>query len=411
MRNAFAPGCGDSEIGRYGLPACLLALALAAVPLAAQTAQSAAPPPKSPVLVLLGGDPKPWQDWCAQRGWHLLTPWASSTEKNLDLRVKTLETQLADLRKRAPVDDSRTYLAGQGEGSPAVFYVASRLPDLWTAAVALGGSPRPAIDTHHLYTANTSNLPVLWLFAESQLEPLAKQMQAAGYNLEWHRTSSANPQQIFEWLFKHERDQPPTRVDCETGSPTFARCYWVEMTRFDPAERNDVLVSTRMKAGSGAMLAAGPFGFDARDTGPGVVVSELPPNYSGPLKLRDRILAIGGKPLADSNAYLQWIDQTVEEKPVVIMVQRGESRVRVETRIVLPQRDELVTARVQAEFLPEMKELQVLSRAVAQMRVNVPAAWTPLAITWNGTEVAKAESGGCWLLNEQKALLSATRCP
>ncbi len=393
------------------MPTCLLAGLLGAAALSAQTSQPVTPPKKSPVLVLLGGDPKPWQGWCGERGWQFLTPWASSTEKNIDLRVKALETQLSDLGKRVAIDEGRVYLAGQGDGAAAVFYAASRLPDLWTAAVALGGSPRPAIDTHHVYAANTSNLPVLWLFADEHMEPLAKQMQSAGYNLEWHRAASANSQQIFDWLLRHERDQLPTRVDCETGSPSFARCYWVEMTRFDPAERNDVLVSTRLKAGSGAMLAAGPFGFDPREPGPGVVVKELPPNYSGPLKLGDRIVAIGGKPVADAAEYVQLMDQTIEEKQVVLMVQRGDNRVRVETSIVLPQRDELVTARVQAQFLPETKELQVLSRAVTQMRVNIPAAWIPLAINWNGSEVGKAEAGGCWLLNEEKALLRATRCP
>ena len=124
-----------------------------------------------------------------------------------------------------------------------------------------------------------------------------------------------------------------------------------------------------------------------------------------------RIVAIGGKTLADAEAYVQLMDQTVEEKPVVIMVQRGQNRVRVESSIVLPKRDELLTARVQAQFLPEMKEIQVLSRSVTAMRVTVPGDWTPASITWNGSDVAKAEAGGCWLLTEQKELLSAVKCP
>ncbi len=361
--------------------------------------------------MLLGGDAKPWQGWCAQRGWELLTPWAGSSERNIDLRIQALEKQLAELEQRAGVDASRVYLVGQGEGATAVFYVAARAPDLWTAAVALGGTPRPAIDTNHLYAVNTANVPVLWLFAEARLEPLAKLLRDAGYNLESRQAASANPEQVFDWLAKHERDPHPAKVDCETGTPLFARCYWVQMTKFDPAEKNDVLVSTRVTAGSGAMLAAGPFGFDVSQPGPGVLVSQLPANYSGPLKTGDRIVAVGGKPLADADAYVQLMDQTVEEKPVVIMVQRGENRIRVETQIVLPRRDELITARVQAQFLPEMKEIQVLSRAVAEMRVTVPAEWAPATINWNGAEVAKEAAAGCWLLSVQKELLHAARCP
>jgi predicted esterase len=371
---------------------------------------AAQPPAKVPLLVLLDGDAKLWQGWCSQRGWQFLAPWAGATEKSIDSRIKALEAQLADLRRRMPIDETRTYLAGQGDGATLVFYVAARDPDLWTAAVALGGSPRPAIDTGRLFAANSTNVPVLWLFGDPRLTPLAKQLQEAGYNLDWRHEPSAKSDQVFEWLAGHTRDLYPIKVDCETGTPAFARCYWVEVTKFDPAERNDVLPSTRLRAGSGAMLAGGPFGFDPAQPGPGVLVAQLPKDYEGPLKINDRIVAIAGKALPDADAYVQLMDQTTEEKSVVITVQRGQNRVRVETSIVLPKRDELVTARVQAQFLPEMKEIQVLSRAVAGLRVTVPADWAPAAIDWNGTEVAKAESGGCWMLTEEKELLSAAKC-
>jgi hypothetical protein len=182
------------------------------------------------------------------------------------------------------------------------------------------------------------------------------------------------------------------------------------MTKFDPAERNDVLVSTRVQAGTGASLDLGGFGFNPQGEGPGLLVTWLPEHYSGPLKLNDRILSMGGKPIRDPRDYVQQMDQTTEERPAAIMVERGKDRIRLETRIVLPKRPSAVTARVQGQYLSDLKQVQIISRTVTQMRITLPEAWLPAVINWNGLEVAKAESPGCWLLEEQKELLTGRKC-
>ncbi len=363
---------------------------------------------KSPLLVLLGGDSQTWQAWCQQRGWQFLDPWSNIADKNIDERIKTLAAKVAEATQRLPVDDTRIYLAGQGEAASVLFYAAVRIPDVWAAAVAAGGSPRAAIDSNRVFAANTPNLPVLWLFAHKEEEPLGQKLKSGGFNLEWREEAAAKPAEILDWLAAHQRNPYPTTADCETGSPLFARCYWVEMTRFDPAERNDVLDSTRVQPiGSGASLAIGPFGFDPTAPGPGVEVARLPEKYEGPLKLHDRILALAGKELKDGAEYAQILYQTFDEKPVVVMIARGKEHIRLETRIMLPHRDESVTARVRARYLPDLQEVEVISRTVTQMKLTLPAAWLPVKISWNGTEVAKAEAAGCWLLDEQKELLSA----
>jgi hypothetical protein len=53
--------------------------------------------------------------------------------------------------------------------------------------------------------------------------------------------------------------------------------------------------------------------------------------------------------------------------------------------------------------------VQIVSRAIAQMKVTLPESWMPAKLNWNGTEVANA-GAGCWLLDEQKELLTAKRC-
>ena len=376
---------------------------LAASPAAAQA-------PKSALLVLLGGEAKVWQAACQERGWQFLEP-ASDSGKSADQRIKAMADAVEEAETRLPVDPNRVYLAAQGGSVSTLFYMAARMPDVWAAAVAVGGSPRAAIDSNRLFAANTTNLPVLWLFANKDDEPLGKKLQSAGFNLEWRELTTAKPAEVFEWLAARQRDPFPTTADCETGSPLFTHCYWVEVTKFDPAERNDVLDSTRVEPlGSGAVLALGPFGYNPGEPGPGVLVASLPEKYAGPLKVNDRIVELGGKEVKDGTDYAQILYRTFDEKPVVVMVQRGKEHLRLETKIEIAPRAEPVTARVRGHYLPDLQEVEVVSRAISQMKVTLPEAWLPAKINWNGTELANASAAGCWLLDEQKELLSARRC-
>jgi predicted esterase len=390
-------------------PHAILALAAVLVPTAAAQA------PKSALLVLLGGDAKIWQAACEERGWQFLEPRATGADsagKSADQRVKALAAEVEEAETRLRVDPNRVYLAAQGGSVSTLFYVAARMPDVWAAAVATGGSPRAAIDSNRLFAANTTNLPVLWLFGNKDEEPLGKKLQSAGFNLEWRDAAMAKPAEIFDWLAARQRDPFPTKADCETGSPLFAHCYWVEVTKFDPAESNDVLDSTRVQPlGSGAVLAIGPFGFNPAEAGPGVLVASLPEKYAGPLKVNDRIVALGGKELKNAAEYAQILYGTFEEKPVVAMVARGKEHIRLETRIEMAPRAEPVTARVRAQYLPDLQEVEVVSRAIAQMKLTLPESWLPAKINWNGTEAANASAAGCWLLDEQKELLTGKRCP
>ena len=383
-------------------------LALAA--LLAQAA-AAAQGAKPALLVLLGGEAKIWQAACQERGWRFLEPPSDTAGKDADQRVKALAEAVEDAVKRSDADPDRVYLAAQGGAVATLFYVASRVPDLWAAAVAAGGSPRAAIDSNRIYAANTTNLPVLWLFSKKDEEPLGRKLHEAGFNLEWRELTVARPSEIFEWLATHQRDPFPVTADCETGSTLFTRCYWAEVTRFDPAESNDVLDSTRVQPlGSGAVLALGPFGYDPADPGPGVLVTSLPEKYAGPLKLHDRIVEMGGKELKNAAEFAQILYHTFDEKPVVVMVERGKEHLRLETRIQVAPRAEPVTARVRAQYLPGLQEVEVVSRAITQMKITLPASWLPARVTWNGTEVAHPTAAGCWLLDEQKELLSARPC-
>jgi pimeloyl-ACP methyl ester carboxylesterase len=348
-----------------------------------------------------------WQPLSAASKWNLAVPFIAGVS---DQAAKAVEAVLTDTKKRLPgVDENRVYLVGVGASTAEVFYILSRRPDLWAAALAIQGSPGPAINSYRVFGANTQDAPLLWIAPAAEIDLFRQKLSAAEFNAEARPEASA--EQAFEWLAKHQRTPFPLTVDCETGNPAFARCYWIEMTKFDPKKRNDVLKSTRVKAGSGASLSIGPFGYDPLAPGPGALVAWLPDNYNGPLKIDDRIVAVAGKEMKDGREYTQSMDEINEEKSVAVLVQRGKERVRLESKIVLPKREELITARVQGRYSPDSKELLLISRAVTQARLTIPPEWAPLSVSWNGLDLPKMESAGCWVLSIEKEPAEAAKCP
>ena len=368
-------------------------------------------PAAKPAIALVDpGDAMQWQTWTAPLGWQVIAPPAAPTA-GIDALVQSLAKAVSDAVQKGSADASRVYLAGRGDAGAAVFYTISRVPDLWAAAVTLGGSPMPAIDSERLYAANFSNVPVLWISAGTNDETLAGQLKQAGLNVEHQSDGKVTVAAVFDWLTRHVREEFPSSIDCETNSPAFARCYWITATRFDGGERNDVLPSSRIEPHISPSLDLGGFGFKTDDPGPGILVSFLPEKYGGPLKMGDRIVTLEGKPITDARQYGQLMAAVTAERPAAVMVQRGKDRIRLETRIVMPKRVPSISGRVQASFDPKEREIQIISRAVIEMRVTVPPAWTPATLNWNGVVLEKLETPGCRLLRMEKELESAAACP
>jgi predicted esterase len=370
----------------------------------------AQPPAKPPALAVLdASEAGQWQALAKGAGWRLVT--APVGQSDIELRIKALESAVQDEVKSSAADPQRVYLVGKDSEAASVFYTISRVPDLWAAAVALGGSPQPAIESGRLFAANFSNVPVLWISPGAEDHAIADRLKAAGLNLEWRSASAVSPASVLEWLAGHRGREFPISIDCETDSPSYGRCYWLQMTKFDPGERNDVLPVTRVTPATRAALDLGGFGYKTDDPGPGVLISWLPEKYSGPLKLGDRIVELSGKPISDGRDYAQKMAQISGEKAATVMVQRGKSRLRLETRIILPKSGSAATARVQAKFLPEDKEVEIITRTVSEMRVTLPAEWLPAKLSWNGTDLETAERPGCRLLTEEKEILRSEPCP
>jgi predicted esterase len=393
--------------------ACAISLLAPGVLYPEAAAQTA--PAKPPAIAVLGGadaaaDAAQWQNWTHDLGWKILAP-AGPANQNIDERVQELVKAVEAAVKSGEIDPARIYLAGRGDSAAAVFYAISRVPDLWAAGVALGGSPKAAVDTNRIFAANFTNVPVLWV-GEPAGEALAQKLKTAGLNLVWQSAAAgAAVAPVIQWLGRHRLDDFPPDIDCETNSPTFARCYWVRMIKFDAAERNDVLPSTRIAAVNAAALDLGGFSFKLDDPGPGILVSHLPEKYSGPLKMGDRIVSLDGREIANARQYRDQMEKVTEDKLTVATVQRGKDRIRMETRVIVPRRDPAVSARVQARFLPEEKQIQIVSRTVTEMRITVPPQWAPARLSWNGLSLEDMKEPGCWVLTVQKELLNAARCP
>jgi hypothetical protein len=380
-----------------------LVCATISLPAAAQQTQ-----PVPAIALVDPADAPQWQALVKPAGWRVITGAAANSP---DARVQALADAVAQATKDG-VDPARVYLAGRGAATAGVFYTISRVPDLWAAAIGIDGSPQAAVDTDRLFTANFTNVPVLWL-GKSDTDPaLAARLKDAGLNLDFRAAAGVNNKAVLDWLASHHKEAFPAEIDCETNAPVFASCYWVQMSKFDPQERNDMLPTSRMAAAAVASLNLGGFSYQPDEPGPGLLVTALADHYSGPLKVGDRIVALEGRPLENARAYLAAMAKYTEERPIVATVQRGKERIRMDTRVVVPRREAMVTARVQAKYLPADREIQIVTRTVKEMRVTIPPQWADDArLYWNGLALEKIAGPGCYILTEESELLHATRCP
>ncbi len=364
----------------------------------------AAGKPDSAALVVLPASieapPAEWTYWrqiAAARQWHLILPVIHGAA---DTVVKALDALVEHIRKQHSLEKAPVYLTGAGASVGMVFYAAARAPHPWAAALAVGGTPKPAVDSDRLFGANTSNLEVGWAVSAEEkaaTNSLRHRLQTGGYNLALLEAPTID--QALGWLAGHRHQEFPEKIDCETGNPTLGRCYWIKAVEFDPSLRNDVVPSTRINPDRHASLDLGGFGYQLSAKGPGLLVEWLPEKYEGPLKRNDRIVALSGKPISDARHYAELMSQVLEERPVAITVERDKERFRLTTRYQLPKREEVLTMRIQAHYAAQAKEIVIVSRTVATVELTIPPHWIPVRVNWNGSQMATPQNPGCFILS------------
>jgi hypothetical protein len=206
------------------------------------------------------------------------------------------------------------------------------------------------------------------------------------------------------FLDNSSRDATPFSVDCETETAEFGECYWIAVTRLDSSRRNDALDSSRLVPQAAATLDVGPFTLDSN-----AVVTGLPAGYGGPLREGDRIVSIGGRAVGSAADLQTYLRSVRGGGTTALMVQRGSNRVRIETRLTVPHREVVSTGRIKAEYLPEGRELVLISRGVAELRVDLPVAWAPVSVNWNGLAPVRIERAGCHVFR-QAATVQVAPC-
>jgi hypothetical protein len=365
--------------------------------------------PKPAIVLPDPRDAATWQKWTTELGWQIVAP-AIDAKTDADTRARAVADAVRTAIQNSTVDAAHVYLAGRGEDAAMVFYIVSRIPDLWSAALALGGSPKPALASGRIFGANFTNTPLLWVSDAPGDGELASRLKSAGLNVDWRDAKGVTIAKVFEELGGHAHGDFPSVADCETNTAKFAKCYWLEPSKFDAGERNDVLPNTRVIDGSGASLDLGGFGYKLTDPGPGVLISYLPKDYLGPLKTGDRLIELDGVPVEDARDFDVRLNKMYTEKLMVALIQRGKERLRLDTRVVLPRPDVIVTARVQGKYDPELKTVQIISRSVSEMRVIIPPQWASSDLYWNGLAIENLAKPGCYLLTVDKELLNAAPC-
>lgn len=364
-----------------------------------------------PALALVDAeDAAHWQAVAREAGWQTIVPGGAATDP-IDTRVLALAAAVRSAIQDGGVDPARVYVAGRGgRAAAAVFYTISRVPDLFAAGLAIGGSPEGALVTGRVYAVNFTNAPVLWVSGGDADEATAKKLKDAGMWLEWRPASGTTNGDAFAWLAARVRQAFPLEVDCETDTPAFASCFWLAPGKIDFSESNDVLPRTVLASAMPAALDLGGFGYKADDPGPGVLVSHLPEKYAGPLKLGDRITELDGRAIADAHEYQKLMSKAGAAAQAAVMIQRGKQRTRIETRILVPRRDFIPTARVEGKYDPEAKQILVISRGVTAIRVTIPEAWAGTSLLWNGLALERIDRPGCVQLTVEKELLRARAC-
>jgi hypothetical protein len=389
----------------FALVWCAISLA-ACAGLNAQTQGAGGKPP---VLALIdASDAQQW-NWAKDLGWRIV-PAPGDANANADTRIQALAAAARSAAQEGGGAPAPVYLAGRTSSTPAVFYAVSRMPDAWTAAIAIGGSPQSALDTGRVFAINFRNTPILWAGVSAEDETLAGELKAAGANVEWRNAKELTAAAAGQWLGGKTRDEFPSSVDCETSSAAFARCFWMQPTKLDASERNDVLPTTLVAPMTSASLDLGAFRYQRDDPGPGVLVASLPDKYEGPLKAGDRIVQLDGKPIENARRYEETMKSIADSRDAVVMVQRGAARQRVETRVIAPKRPSVVSARVQGKFDAEEREISIVTRAVAELRVTIPAHWIPSMLNWNGLSLEDLKEPGCLTLHVENELLKAAKC-
>lgn len=154
---------------------------------------------------------------------------------------------LADVKRRFPIDENRTYLTGLSMGGGGTLWMGLTRPDLWAAIAPVCPAPPPGTMG---WAANALHTPVhLFQGADdtvvrpASVRAWADTLDALGTDVTYTEYpgvghTSWEPAyadgQIFDWFDRFERDPHPDRVRFTTHRYKYDRSYWVRVDALTP---------------------------------------------------------------------------------------------------------------------------------------------------------------------------------
>lgn len=209
------------------------------------------------------------------------SPLARGTMGYRGVAEKDVLDVLADVKRRFPIDEDRTYLTGLSMGGGGTLWIGLTRPDLWAAVAPV--CPAPPSGTIDL-AGNALNVPVhLHQGAEDPvvspegvrtwadtLETLGTNVSYAEYPGVGHNSweNAYQNGQIFDWFDRFERVEHPVRVRFATRRYKYDEAYWVRIGALTPGtlaeidarfpSTNQVVVTTSALEGFTLYLAGHP---------------------------------------------------------------------------------------------------------------------------------------------------------
>lgn len=157
---------------------------------------------------------------------------------------KDVYDMVADVKKRFPIDEDRTYLTGLSMGGGGTLWIGLSRPDIWAAIAPV--CPAPPRGTVEL-APNALNFPVH--FFQGGADPVVnpqgtrdwvKRLDDLGTKVEyteypgvqhnsWEKAYA--DEAVFQWFAPYKRNRFPDRVRYVTDRYQYDRAYWVHVDR------------------------------------------------------------------------------------------------------------------------------------------------------------------------------------
>jgi predicted esterase len=168
--------------------------------------------------------------------------------------MENIKTQIRNLKENYNIDDDKIYMTGFSDGGSASFHFALTDPNLFAAFYPLNGSivvgsrvtQKPAyianLQNRHLRVINTDEdglypsadmRQLMELSLQAGADLLYKEYWGIGHTFDY---ADEDVPIMVEDMKNHSRDIFSSEIYCESSSPEFNRCDWLEITRLDTLE-------------------------------------------------------------------------------------------------------------------------------------------------------------------------------